>query len=996
MSLLRPITMRLSPVKKQQQQQESTHDNDSNNDRNNNNDTSMPESTTTTKTATTAVPPRSTRNKKHPNDKDDHDDNDSLWITSSTESSATTAVMAGAGRWRRRRSGGGGSGNLLSNRSASTATAALAFEAMNHNHHNGDNNDNDDGMHSEQDEQDPLLALFRVHNSHRVKFDLSPRGRREEEEDHHQHDNDNDGDGKRKELKFNIKKFVQSSLFHHGNGSAVTASTSLSSSTSTLSSSSSCLIHSKASLDQEEELIMNKLLLGGRKQSLSSLGRVTSFLKSVRGSHGGSSAVAYHDFLEEDEEGQGAQHAIHTTNDSVDDNDVRPGKEPMHSSLSSSSSPSSSLSTSKERMGMYLRKAKRAHRITHRYRLAMKYYLLTLKEYQLYTNETNGNNPTRPPKINNKIKNKNNNNNATNDAFTTHILKCLNDVHHAQTTLNNSASIVEMGIRHEDRKEYVKALKMYTVAYRMRRDSLGEAHASLPVLLNMMGSVQIKRGEYEEALEIYELGLKRRGRRGGRKQNEEEEEEENGEEVEQSSEEQTNGVFYNMNPLTTSVTLRDMGMIFEHLGKEEKALRFYHASLKYAVKYLKQREVALAKMNVRKLSLGGGGGDDSSRGTGGDGIGNDGKEFSSDQDSSTDSFLENIDAHVDEPFSLEEVRIVKSTSIDKSLTKPVSSKKGEPPSVVTECESGEMELFLEKRFDRWAFSQEVAKSKSAKFYYDDLFVGPPQAAAPAAESDAARRIGNGEGADVDIAMTLHQIGQIHRRSHRYAAALSAYNASLRGMKQVFGSEHAHIAAILGNIGNLYMETGDNDEAFAIYQEVLGIETLHLGLSHPEVAVTLHNIATIECSRGNFAEGISLYKQVVEMQKIRFGHNHITVAVTLGCLADAYERMGNLENAMKIYEEALAIRMGVLTKYHLDVGRLMHKLGRLAASRQDYSTAMGHVKKAIEIYALNELPSNHLFMREMARDYADIRAGLAFGTVWPYFHLDDNIDAIFDC
>jgi tetratricopeptide (TPR) repeat protein len=377
------------------------------------------------------------------------------------------------------------------------------------------------------------------------------------------------------------------------------------------------------------------------------------------------------------------------------------------------------------------------------------------------------------------------------------------------------------------------------------------------------------------------------------------------------------------------------------------------------------------------------------------------KSFVGDQDSA-DPFLANIHCHVDEPFSLDEVRMVKCTSIDKisaTATDSTQATSGEQP-VVADCESGEMELFIEKRFDRWALSQETAvnTTKTVKFYYDELFVGESaKVASPkrSIEEDDAVERNEGEGADLDIAMTLHQIGQIHRRSHRHAAALSAYNAALRGMKHVFGCDHAHTAAILGNIGNLYMETGDYDEAFAIYQEVLGIETLHLGLSHPEVSVSLHNIATIESSRGNFSEAVSLYKQVAEMQKIRFGQNHITVAITLGCLADAYERMGNLENAMKTYEEALKIRTLTLTKYHIDVGRLMHKLGRLASSRKDYATAMNHVKKAIEIYAINVLPSDHLFMKEMARDYADIQAGLAFESTWiPY--LNDNIDSVCDC
>jgi tetratricopeptide (TPR) repeat protein len=741
----------------------------------------------------------------------------------------------------------------------------------------------------DEEEPDPLLALFRVHNTNRVKFDLSTG----ETNDKRIREGSNKG-------VFNIKKFVGSSLF---------------------SSNTTSVLHKESSLHSEEEDdILQKML----DPPSPLFGRVSSFF--VRNGNTNYSTLKQSGIRESELE---------------------------KCRLESKTQPS------KERIAIYLRKAQRHHKKSYRYRPAMKYYLLALKEMQLAGYDDT-------------------------DPLPTKVLKALNDVHHAQSTLTNSANIVKMGIQHEDKNQLVKALKMYTVAYRMRRDSLGVDHPSLPVLLNMMGSVQVKRGEFGEAMQIYELGL--RGRP-----------EENG-----GAGRKTNA-FRDQNPLTTSVTLRDMGMILEHLGEEEKALRFYHASLKYSLKYKKRREEVLMKHAVYDEI----GGEEDSGNALEDDVSEEAtrrgssKSFVGDQDSA-DPFLANIHCHVDEPFSLDEVRMVKCTSIDKisaTATDSTQATSGEQP-VVADCESGEMELFIEKRFDRWALSQETAvnTTKTVKFYYDELFVGESaKVASPkrSIEEDDAVERNEGEGADLDIAMTLHQIGQIHRRSHRHAAALSAYNAALRGMKHVFGCDHAHTAAILGNIGNLYMETGDYDEAFAIYQEVLGIETLHLGLSHPEVSVSLHNIATIESSRGNFSEAVSLYKQVAEMQKIRFGQNHITVAITLGCLADAYERMGNLENAMKTYEEALKIRTLTLTKYHIDVGRLMHKLGRLASSRKDYATAMNHVKKAIEIYAINVLPSDHLFMKEMARDYADIQAGLAFESTWiPY--LNDNIDSVCDC
>ncbi|KAL7528723.1 hypothetical protein ACHAWF_002681 [Thalassiosira exigua] len=383
-----------------------------------------------------------------------------------------------------------------------------------------------------------------------------------------------------------------------------------------------------------------------------------------------------------------------------------------------------------------------------------------------------------------------------------------------------------------------------------------------------------------------------------------------------------------------------MGMILEHKGDENKALRFYHASLRYAVKYKDATE-------RRKSGKGAADGRDAAQSPGGDGDW---------LDADDDAVV------VDEPFSLEGVQVAKTTMLGKD---------GEGTGADDVGENGEVELFLEKRFD-WGATAAGQQSDVTKFFYDELFV--PR------KGDSGRpnaRVPKGEGPEVDISMTLHQIGQIHRRGHRYAAALSAYNASLRGMKEVFGKEHGNIAAILGNIGNLYMETGDYDEAFSIYQEVLGIETMHLGLSHPEVAVTLHNIATIECSRGNYPEGVSLYKQVADMQKIRYGREHLTVAVTLSCLADAYEKLRNVGAAIRTYEEALRIRIAVLGGSHLDVGRLMHKLGRLTAGRGNYAAAEVYLQSARVIYDENRLPRDHVFVREMDWDDADIQAGLAF-------------------
>jgi hypothetical protein len=114
----------------------------------------------------------------------------------------------------------------------------------------------------------------------------------------------------------------------------------------------------------------------------------------------------------------------------------------------------------KEEIKKLIRKGQRAQNTHFRYEYAIKYYLeaIELLKKKKYPEQ-------HPTSVN--------------------AVESLTDAHHAATSLKTSANIVKMGIRHEDAGEFVKSLKMYTIAYRIRRDSLGPNHPSLVVLLNM-------------------------------------------------------------------------------------------------------------------------------------------------------------------------------------------------------------------------------------------------------------------------------------------------------------------------------------------------------------------------------------------------------------------------------------------------------------------------------------------------------------------------------
>lgn len=553
-------------------------------------------------------------------------------------------------------------------------------------------------------------------------------------------------------------------------------------------------------------------------------------------------------------------------------------------------------------------------------------------------------------------------------------LDCLNDAHHKLSSFNNSANIVKIGIKYEDGGELVRALKMYSIAYRIRRDNLSRTHPSLVVLLNMLGSIQTKRGEYEEAMKIYELALKDTTKHdqllldypdmlattptGSSSKSAQEDDEEESQappppppplpttsdhDQEQANEESDS----KGNLLARSVTYREMGTIFEKWDRREEALSMYHLSLDCVAEWKAVAGVSSADKGLQLLENEDADENDTDDASGGD-IGE------------LDRFMDKV--------------CVKKSYTNNDNSDDQTTEKGEMEMLV--C----LDIPVVKNGDVKTLTTGVS-------CYDSFF--PPHLEAINAKkgrstaSAASLASGDSEGldrrddyADIDVALTLHQIAQLFRKQGQFSESLEAYAVALRGMKYSLGNYHPNVAAILGNFGNLQKEMGDLDAAYNTYQEVLGIESYRLGLSHPDVAITLHNIATIDSARGNHKRALKLYEQVMNLQEKLFGRDHVSIAVTSACMGDAYEALDQMKDAFESYEVALRIKSSFLGLHSLEVARILHKLAKVALKRGDHRLACSYISRAIFVYRLNKIPDDHEWVVDGHRDSADIDASIA--------------------
>lgn len=532
-------------------------------------------------------------------------------------------------------------------------------------------------------------------------------------------------------------------------------------------------------------------------------------------------------------------------------------------------------------------------------------------------------------------------------------LNHLNEAHHKQSSYNNSANIVKIGIKYEDSGELVRALKMYSIAYRIRRDNLSRKHPSLVVLLNMIGSIQTKRGEYAEAMQVYELALKDPGKEASSVLDITEtpasaptnkDEELPPPPLDQQGPPNSKG-----NLLARSVTYREMGTIFEKWNRLEDALKMYNLSLDCVAEW---KAAAGITSENKGLKLAG---------------------------------LESLQSPTS-PGELEE--FMEKVRVSKSYHNYEEDKKNNDDDQT--MERGEMEMSMNPgSCNEGSDGSDVDRTAGSLTYYDSFFpphldtVNEQKGRSSSSAAAAAMASGDMEGldrrddyADIDVALTIHQIAQLFRKQGHFTQALDAYAVALRGMKYSLGNSHPNVAAILGNFGNLQKEMGDLNAAYDTYQEVLGIESYRLGLSHPDVAITLHNIATIDAARGNHQRALTLYRQVMCLQEKLFGEEHISIAVTAACMGDVYEQLGQMKDAFESYEDSLRIKSAFQGPHTLEVARILHKLAKVALKRMDHRLASTYISRAIFAYRLNKLLEDHEWVIDAHRDSADIDASLA--------------------
>ncbi len=169
-----------------------------------------------------------------------------------------------------------------------------------------------------------------------------------------------------------------------------------------------------------------------------------------------------------------------------------------------------------------------------------------------------------------------------------------------------------------------------------------------------------------------------------------------------------------------------------------------------------------------------------------------------------------------------------------------------------------------------------------------------------------------------------------------------------GLKDIFGQNHPHVAAVQQNMARLAHEQGRLDEALILGREALGILLEALGSEHVDVAQARLNLSTHWYGLRHYDEAEQELREAMRVWEAQEGRRSPHVATCLNNLGRLYEERGDLGQGVAFHTEAVSIRREILGD-HPDTAFSLGNLGVAQLMAGDFTAARQSLEEALACY-----------------------------------------------
>ena len=167
-------------------------------------------------------------------------------------------------------------------------------------------------------------------------------------------------------------------------------------------------------------------------------------------------------------------------------------------------------------------------------------------------------------------------------------------------------------------------------------------------------------------------------------------------------------------------------------------------------------------------------------------------------------------------------------------------------------------------------------------------------------------------ASADELMDNYNAGIRYFKTGQFEKALPHFKRALELSQVVNGRDDANTAPDLNNLGEVYRQLGDYDEAARLFELAIRLDS-KTGVQTAALATSLNNLALVYRSQERLDEAEPLYTSSLQILEHMLGPEHPDVARSLNNLSVLYLEQGNRAKALPLAERAARIARAKLGK-----------------------------------------------------------------------------------
>ena len=158
-----------------------------------------------------------------------------------------------------------------------------------------------------------------------------------------------------------------------------------------------------------------------------------------------------------------------------------------------------------------------------------------------------------------------------------------------------------------------------------------------------------------------------------------------------------------------------------------------------------------------------------------------------------------------------------------------------------------------------------------------------------------------------VAAILYNVGVVYAEMNEYEQALASLKQCLRIRGAIHGEEHILYAQTIQKIGDVFLGMSDYTEAMESYNWAMDV--MHIEPSHHRVDIgdILDNMGNIHYSKGEVHEALRCYQDALRSKKVELGDDHPELSVTYQHIGNCLSDQGDTDEAIAHFEEAIRLK-----------------------------------------------------------------------------------------